>query len=456
MTEMSGEKDKIREQLSAYLDGELSDEEARRVEAALKSDSELQAELDELRRVREMVGSLPSSQAPEGFVERVMARAERERLMSGDDSQSHRGGPLRWARLLATAAVLLVAAGAGLVLISSLVFTETPGWDNGEGGKVGEIARDRGSDDEKVEESEKRQPAAEGNGGEESFAETGGRSRDRSSEPAPRPEPEEPESADRPESPRRVETPEPAEGDSDFAFATSRREDADMPVGDELEQRVTSQSRNMDLYVSDVVEANEKVIGVLNRRGIVVEPPEGNGRASEAQWTRNYSRPRAAFANNLAEQQVQIVAFVPSGEVPELLSELRQAAPSEDGEVLKLRVREAASAPVEAYTDSMPSGERKTGETREREGLLRRQLDRQTAIRAAGDTENGQDGAYDVRSNGKLAETLPTSRALVAADVEPLLINLLDINVIRENLRENLEQSGDGEQVPRSQPASDN
>ncbi|MFW6066130.1 MAG: anti-sigma factor family protein, partial [Planctomycetota bacterium] len=117
MTEMSGEKDKIREQLSAYLDGELSDEEARCVEAALKSDSELQAELDELRRVREMVGSLSSSQAPEGFVERVMARAERERLMAGDDSQSHRGGPLRWARLLATAAVLLVAAGAGLVLI---------------------------------------------------------------------------------------------------------------------------------------------------------------------------------------------------------------------------------------------------------------------------------------------------------------------------------------------------
>ncbi|KKM72936.1 hypothetical protein LCGC14_1415600, partial [marine sediment metagenome] len=66
---MSSQKDKIREQLSAYLDGELTEAQAERVVRAAAQDPELAAELAALRRVSEMVGSLPREAAPAGMAE---------------------------------------------------------------------------------------------------------------------------------------------------------------------------------------------------------------------------------------------------------------------------------------------------------------------------------------------------------------------------------------------------
>jgi len=56
-----------REQLSAYLDGELSAAERAALERHLPACSECRAELAELRRVRALLGALPSPSLPRSF-----------------------------------------------------------------------------------------------------------------------------------------------------------------------------------------------------------------------------------------------------------------------------------------------------------------------------------------------------------------------------------------------------
>jgi hypothetical protein len=123
---MSGRKDISRE-LSAYLDGELTRAERRRVEKAAEADAALAAELDSLRATRRLVRDLPHEAAPEGFADRVLARAERVKLMAAaPHAAGGRGPALRWATYLA-AAVLLIAASAGVVVTVMLLQQSAPG-----------------------------------------------------------------------------------------------------------------------------------------------------------------------------------------------------------------------------------------------------------------------------------------------------------------------------------------
>ena len=72
---MSG-KGKISEQLSAYLDGELSQAESRRVDEMVAGDPALSAELESLRTVQSLLRNLPPAQAPAGMTDAVLARAQ--------------------------------------------------------------------------------------------------------------------------------------------------------------------------------------------------------------------------------------------------------------------------------------------------------------------------------------------------------------------------------------------
>ena len=98
----------IRQQLSAYLDGELAEAPRREVEAALAARPELRAELAELRRVAQLVGSLPREAAPAGFSQRV------EAALTGTSRHPAPPSLLRRLRpaLLAAAACLAVAAAS--------------------------------------------------------------------------------------------------------------------------------------------------------------------------------------------------------------------------------------------------------------------------------------------------------------------------------------------------------
>jgi site-specific recombinase XerC len=117
---------KISERLSAYLDGELSDAERARVEAALEQDPQLVRLLAQLRATRKLLHGLDRSQAGEDFVSRVMARVERRDLL-GRSMEMAAPQARHWTRWLAAAAVLLVTAGVGVfvaTVINSPDFTE--------------------------------------------------------------------------------------------------------------------------------------------------------------------------------------------------------------------------------------------------------------------------------------------------------------------------------------------
>ena len=84
------EKANISDQLSAYLDGELDEAQARLVEEALAGDAALAKELQELRATRQLVQqSLPDLKVPEDFVEKVTQAAAGEK-------RSKRAKTIRW------------------------------------------------------------------------------------------------------------------------------------------------------------------------------------------------------------------------------------------------------------------------------------------------------------------------------------------------------------------------
>lgn len=113
---MNDERDKHLDQLSAYLDGELSAAESARIAEVLNSDAELAAELESLRATRELVGSLRREDAPDDFVDRVLSMAERNSLIGSHPDQAPPRSA-RWPRYLARAAVALIVISAGLAAV---------------------------------------------------------------------------------------------------------------------------------------------------------------------------------------------------------------------------------------------------------------------------------------------------------------------------------------------------
>jgi len=114
------------ELISAYLDGELPDEDQRRVEERLESSAECRHLLAELRELDGGLHALPSYQLDDGFADRVMRQAERHMLLvepSGEEEAAEQvelaGKPGRdgdgatwrgfvWAAVAVAAAVLLI------------------------------------------------------------------------------------------------------------------------------------------------------------------------------------------------------------------------------------------------------------------------------------------------------------------------------------------------------------
>lgn len=129
----------IHEQLSAYLDGELDENQARRVEEAVRGDTRLALELSKLRAARDLLRRLPREEAGEDFTARVLEQAERRQLVATTPVHPV-DGKRRPLRVLAAAAVLLVAAGVGVIVTARLL----TGPDGRPGGPepIGELARD--------------------------------------------------------------------------------------------------------------------------------------------------------------------------------------------------------------------------------------------------------------------------------------------------------------------------
>jgi hypothetical protein len=119
---MKSDRDKICDELSSYLDGELPAEQAARVERALAADSELARQRDQLQAVRAHVRSLPRVTAGDDFVQRVLERCERNQLLTGHTDHVH--GRRHWGRYVAAAAAVVLLAGTALLLTT--IFNYSP------------------------------------------------------------------------------------------------------------------------------------------------------------------------------------------------------------------------------------------------------------------------------------------------------------------------------------------
>ncbi len=112
-------QDKIQQMLSSYIDGELPPQQIRQVQDALEQDDRVARQLAQLRMTRRIISQMPKKAAPEDFVARVLASAEREEIVSRD-SQAPAEGSLDWTRRLAVAAVLLISLGLGTLAAVAL------------------------------------------------------------------------------------------------------------------------------------------------------------------------------------------------------------------------------------------------------------------------------------------------------------------------------------------------
>ena len=64
--------DKSKEELVAYLDGELPDEVASRVEKSLVDDANVRRDVEQLTKTFDLLDLLPTSQASDGFAEKTL------------------------------------------------------------------------------------------------------------------------------------------------------------------------------------------------------------------------------------------------------------------------------------------------------------------------------------------------------------------------------------------------
>ncbi len=112
----------LEDQLSAYLDGELTAAERAEVEAWLARDEHARRTLAELERTAAALGSLPRARAPDELLELITSQVERRELLGIDGRAAGVPRPLvrsvgRW---LASAAVIAMAASAGWLTFQRL------------------------------------------------------------------------------------------------------------------------------------------------------------------------------------------------------------------------------------------------------------------------------------------------------------------------------------------------
>jgi anti-sigma factor RsiW len=116
--------DEDRENLVAYLDGELSAKASRALEAKLNLDTEARAEAEALRRTWEMLDYLPRPEPTATFSSRTLERVSA--LQTVVTPQSGRHWPT-WVLNAGWAAALLLACTLGYAAVSWLSMKPSPG-----------------------------------------------------------------------------------------------------------------------------------------------------------------------------------------------------------------------------------------------------------------------------------------------------------------------------------------
>ena len=126
---MSTLNEQDRENLVAYLDGELDEETSQALEAKINIDPEARKEVDALKQTWGMLDYLPKPEPSSGFTNRTMERLSLEQV--GKAIQTGKMAVQRrafWLRIASWAAALLLATGGGF-LASQFLFQNKDGAD---------------------------------------------------------------------------------------------------------------------------------------------------------------------------------------------------------------------------------------------------------------------------------------------------------------------------------------
>lgn len=114
----------IEARLASYIDGEVDPAERAEIESHLGQNPQYRRLLEDLRKTRDLLRTLPREPAPPEFADAFFAQLERSGLLDGDvevaKPRMRIGGP----RVLAAAAIVLLAVGLGIT-----VYFVLPGHD---------------------------------------------------------------------------------------------------------------------------------------------------------------------------------------------------------------------------------------------------------------------------------------------------------------------------------------
>jgi anti-sigma factor RsiW len=110
---VSSLSDKDRDDLVAYLDGELDEQESRALEARLNVDPAARAEAESLRKTWELLDYLPRAEPSATFTNRTLEKLAVQHTTGVQAARNGRRWP-RWLLGTAWAAGMVVAAAGGL------------------------------------------------------------------------------------------------------------------------------------------------------------------------------------------------------------------------------------------------------------------------------------------------------------------------------------------------------
>lgn len=117
MSQLSNE---MKEQIIAYLDGQLSDRQATELKRLLSNSSELKTYYDQLKATRNLMAALPCQDCPVDMSDTVIAALERKMILDDYASVATEATGRRYLNLkkfTAVAAVILLFAGLSAVIM---------------------------------------------------------------------------------------------------------------------------------------------------------------------------------------------------------------------------------------------------------------------------------------------------------------------------------------------------
>ena len=119
---MSQNSEQIEAKLCAYLEGELDDAGRAEIEKHLLQNPSHRKLLAEVGRTRDLLRALPREQAPPDICEAFQGQLERSVLLADLDDENGAAAMKvsRWPQYLAAAAVVMLAAGLGLIVYFGL------------------------------------------------------------------------------------------------------------------------------------------------------------------------------------------------------------------------------------------------------------------------------------------------------------------------------------------------